>query len=73
MIIIDLDPLTGSPIQAHTRAQFNIYIRKVEKIKLLKKYPEALLPLFWFDEIVTLPDDLVKEIKAGHSHIKMAT
>ncbi|KAJ8687761.1 hypothetical protein QAD02_023555, partial [Eretmocerus hayati] len=65
-VAIDLDPFVGSPLVAHARAQFNMYIMKVEKFKLMKTFPNALLPLFWIDEETVLPKFLVKEIKLGH-------
>ena len=71
MILVDLDPFVGLPMHAHTRAQFNMFIMKIEKFKLMKNFPEALLPLFWIDERLFLPDFLVKEIKGGHKLYKM--
>ncbi|XP_008215384.2 sensory neuron membrane protein 1 [Nasonia vitripennis] len=72
MIMIDIDPFTGSPIHVHTRAQFNMFLQPVEKFKLMKTFPNALLPLIWFDEILILPDFLLKEIKGGHRQVAMA-
>lgn len=72
MIMIDIDPFTGSPIHVHTRAQFNMFLQPVEKFKLMKTFPNALLPILWFDEILVLPDFLMKEIKGGHQQIAMA-
>jgi hypothetical protein len=66
MLIIDIDPFTGIPINVHTRAQLNIFINKMDKVKQMNTYPEALLPLLWMDEIITLPKNLIHEIKSGH-------
>ncbi|XP_058792828.1 sensory neuron membrane protein 1-like isoform X2 [Phymastichus coffea] len=65
-VAIDLDAFTGSPVQAHIRAQFNFFLFKVEKYKIMKNFPSALLPIFWIDEHTILPDFLIKEIKDGH-------
>ncbi|XP_031776848.1 uncharacterized protein LOC100123085 [Nasonia vitripennis] len=72
MLIIDLEPFTGAPIHAHTRGQFNMFINKTEKFKLMKKFPEALLPLMWFDEITILPDFLLKILRQGLLMYKIA-
>ncbi|XP_014231879.1 sensory neuron membrane protein 1-like [Trichogramma pretiosum] len=70
-MLIDLEPLSGAPVQACTRAQFNMFIMPVPKFKLMKKFPDALLPLFWFDEQIVLPDFLLKEIRGGAVMYKM--
>ena len=65
------DPFSGGIIRAYVRVQFNMFITKVEKIKLMKNYPDALLPLFWFDEIVEIPDKFIKDIRMGHTMMKL--
>jgi scavenger receptor class B protein 1 len=65
-IFLDFEPFTGSPLAARKRLQFNIMIHKIEKFKIMKNFPEALLPLFWVEEGITVPDDFVAQVKTGH-------
>ena len=71
MLIVDLDAFTGAPVHVHKRVQFNMFITKIEKFKLMKNFPDALLPLFWLDQIIILPDFLLKDIKFGHTMYKL--
>ena len=66
-----MEPTTGTPVMAFKRLQFNIPIKAVEKFKLMKKFPEAMLPLFWVEEEVVLPDYLIKQVKQGLLAIKI--
>ncbi|XP_001606602.1 sensory neuron membrane protein 1 [Nasonia vitripennis] len=68
-IFLDFEPFTGSPLSARKRLQFNIMIQKVEKFKIMKNFPEALLPLFWVEEGIVLPDYLIAQVKAGHKMV----
>ncbi|XP_053979000.1 sensory neuron membrane protein 1-like isoform X1 [Hylaeus volcanicus] len=60
---MDFEPMTATPIVAHTRLQFNMLVGPVEKFKLMKKFPECLLPIFWIEEDFNLPDKLMKKLK----------
>ncbi|KAL7302061.1 hypothetical protein TKK_0005294 [Trichogramma kaykai] len=70
-IFLDFEPFTGSPLSARKRLQFNIFITKVEKFKVMKNFPDALLPLFWVEEGVVMPDWLLKQVKMGHTMVKI--
>ena len=37
----------------------------------MKKFPEALLPLFWVEESIVLPDWIAKQIRQGHMMVKI--
>ena len=63
--------MTASPFVARKRVQFNIFIQKVEKFKLMKTFPDALLPIFWVEEGIVLPDFLIKQIKQAHTAVKV--
>ncbi|XP_058791804.1 sensory neuron membrane protein 1-like isoform X2 [Phymastichus coffea] len=68
---VDLDPLTGSPVRAHVRAQFNMQLMPVDKFRLMRNYSYAMLPLVWTDEIVALPDLFVLKIKIGYLLLRL--
>jgi lysosome membrane protein 2 len=46
-----LEPLTGTPMKAHKRIQFNMEVFKDPKIDITAKLPEVVYPLFWIDEV----------------------
>lgn len=60
---MDFEPMTATPISAHKRLQFNMFIHPVPKFKLMKNFPEALLPLFWVEEGILLDDEFVNKVK----------
>ncbi|XP_018359576.1 PREDICTED: sensory neuron membrane protein 1-like isoform X1 [Trachymyrmex cornetzi] len=62
-IDMDFEPMTATPIRAHKRLQFNMFIQPVAKFKLMKNFPNALLPLFWVEEGVLLGDEFVNKVK----------
>lgn len=62
-IDMDFEPMTATPIRAHKRLQFNMFIQPVPKFKLMKNFPEALLPLFWVEEGILLDDEFVNKVK----------
>lgn len=55
--------MTATPLRAHKRLQFNMFIHAVPKFKLMKNFPDALLPLFWVEEGILLPDEFVNKVK----------
>ncbi|XP_014214799.1 sensory neuron membrane protein 1-like isoform X2 [Copidosoma floridanum] len=63
-IWLEFEPLTGVPLIAMKRIQVNVMVQKVEKFKIMKNFPEALLPLFWIEEGVALPDWFLDQIRA---------
>lgn len=68
---IDFEPVTGTPMSARKRLQFNIFIFPVEKAKTMKTFPEALLPLFWVEEGVTLGDEFLDQLRMAFKMVKM--
>ncbi|XP_058792829.1 sensory neuron membrane protein 1-like [Phymastichus coffea] len=66
-IFLDFEPFTGTPMFAKKRLQFNIPITKVDKFKIMKNFPDAMLPLFWVEEGVLLPDELIAQVKMIHT------
>lgn len=55
-VYIDFEPLTGTPISAWKRLQYNIFIFPVLKFKPMRNFPDALLPLVWVEEGIELSD-----------------
>nr|QNL15118.1 sensory neuron membrane protein 2 [Aulacocentrum confusum] len=70
-IFLEFEPFTGSPMSARKRLQFNMFIFPVEKFKLMKNFPTALLPLFWVEEGILLNDDFIGQLKAVFKLISM--
>lgn len=68
---MEFEPFTGTPLIAMKRIQVNIMIQKVDKIKIMKNFPEALLPLFWIEEGVALPDWLLSQVRSGLRMVKI--
>ncbi|XP_029047510.2 sensory neuron membrane protein 1-like [Osmia bicornis bicornis] len=62
-IAIDLEPMTAAPLQAVQKLQFNMFLHPIEKVKLMKHFPECLFPLFWIEEGILLDDEYVKVVK----------
>ncbi|KAL1517696.1 hypothetical protein ABEB36_001431 [Hypothenemus hampei] len=54
-MFVNLEPITGTPLKLAKRVQFNLFLRPVNNITVLQNAPEALVPLFWIEETVTLP------------------
>ncbi|XP_014206769.1 sensory neuron membrane protein 1-like [Copidosoma floridanum] len=71
-LFLEFEPFTGTPLLAMSRIQMNIMIHKVEKIKIMKNFPEAMLPLLWIEESVGLPDWLLKQVKSGLRMVAIA-
>ncbi|XP_011306891.1 sensory neuron membrane protein 1 [Fopius arisanus] len=62
-IFMNFVALAGAPIEAAKRLQFSMFIQPVEKFKLMKTFPNALLPLFWVEEGVLLDDEYLAPLK----------
>lgn len=69
---VDFDPLTGSPVRAHVRAQYNMELMAIDKFRLMRNYSYSMLPIIWTDEIVVLPDFFILKIKIGYLLLKLA-
>lgn len=62
-IAMDFEPTTATPLLAAKRLQFNVFLHPIEKVKLMKTFPECLFPLFWVEEGILLDDEYVKIVK----------
>ncbi|XP_058800608.1 sensory neuron membrane protein 1-like [Phymastichus coffea] len=64
---IDFDLFSGTILQAKKRLQFNIMIRKLNRFKIMANFSEVLLPLFWIEEGIILPDEYMSNVKSLHN------
>ncbi|XP_066245553.1 sensory neuron membrane protein 1-like [Euwallacea similis] len=51
LIRVYLEPLTGSPLKAAKRMQFNLDLQQTKKVYLFSNLPAALFPIFWLEEV----------------------
>jgi len=68
----DFDAMTGTPIRAYKKIQFNVLVGPVPKLKLMKSFPEALFPIFWIEDGLELGDILIKPLKVAYLQILIA-
>ncbi|KAG5323823.1 SNMP1 protein, partial [Acromyrmex heyeri] len=68
----NFDPLTGTPIKAYKRIQFNVIVGPIPKLRLMKSFPEALFPLFWVEDGLELGNILIKPLKVAYLQILIA-
>ncbi|XP_014229470.1 sensory neuron membrane protein 1-like [Trichogramma pretiosum] len=69
-IFVDFQGLAGAPLYAKKRLQFNMFVHPVEKVKILKTFATALLPLAWVEEGVLLPKFMIREVRMGQYSVK---
>ncbi|XP_033218894.1 sensory neuron membrane protein 1-like isoform X2 [Belonocnema kinseyi] len=70
-IFVEFEPMTGTPVSARKRLQFNIFIQPIDKLKLMKNFPYALLPLLWVEEGILLEGDFIKQLKSVFTVLKV--
>ncbi|KAJ9589996.1 hypothetical protein L9F63_016888, partial [Diploptera punctata] len=49
-ITLHLEPLTATPLVAYKRLQFNIKMKQVAKVNLMKNLPTVVFPILWVEE-----------------------
>lgn len=69
MTFIDVDPLTGTVINARSRMQYSLFLMKLQKYRLAQNFSEALLPIMWSEQVVVLTDFSMKNLKSIHRTI----
>ncbi|XP_060804308.1 xanthine dehydrogenase [Amyelois transitella] len=62
-IAIDFEPISGTPMVARQRVQFNMLLLQNEKLELCKTMPNTIAPLFWIEEGLALNKTFVKMLK----------
>lgn len=73
MMYLDVDPMTGTPMVFNARIQFNLMLRNVDKFRLLNNTTDTLLPLFWIDEEVVMPDFMMVDLLSAHQLVSLVT
>lgn len=71
-MIFNFDPMTGTPIKAYKKIQFNALVGPTPKLRLMKTFPQALFPLFWIEDGLELGDILIKPLKVAYRLILIA-
>ncbi|XP_048006328.1 sensory neuron membrane protein 2 isoform X1 [Leguminivora glycinivorella] len=61
-IWMDLEPNTGVVIRGAARVQFNMFLRPIPQISATNNLPNVLLPLFWLEQGMELPDEFLEEM-----------
>lgn len=72
MMTFDFDAMTGTPIMAYKKIQFNVLVGPIPKLKLMKAFPEALFPIFWVEDGIELGKVLIKPLKVAYRTILIA-
>lgn len=72
MMTFDFDPMTGTPLKAYKKIQFNVMVGPISKVKLMKTFPEALFPIFWVEDGLELGPILIKPLKVAYTQILIA-
>ncbi|KAJ8927990.1 hypothetical protein NQ314_019518 [Rhamnusium bicolor] len=62
IIRVHFEPMTGTPIEAKKRIQFNLPVTPNNKITLMKNISQALHPIFWIEEGIELEGKYLKKI-----------
>ncbi|KAL1131950.1 hypothetical protein AAG570_011561 [Ranatra chinensis] len=64
-IYLNFEPITGTPLGARKRLQFNIEIHSVIKIPIMRNLPVSLIPLFWVEEGLELNKTFIDLLEAN--------
>ncbi|CAO1333390.1 unnamed protein product [Diamesa hyperborea] len=62
-IFMDIEPNTGYPLRGGKKIQFNMFIRKIERITLTDRLKTTLFPAIWVDEGIELNEDMSNMLK----------
>lgn len=56
--------LTGTPLSAAKRMQFNLEVKPIPEIEMMKNLPEVILPFFWVEESIVLDKEMLKPLRS---------
>ncbi|XP_065351124.1 sensory neuron membrane protein 1-like [Cloeon dipterum] len=62
-IYLDIETLSGAPLGAGRRVQFNMMIKKIRNFDITKNLPVAVVPLIWVNEGLTLNEENTNLLK----------
>ena len=54
---------TGTPLRGGKKVQFNMFLRKIDRITVTENLRTTLFPVLWVEEGIELNDDMVNLIK----------
>lgn len=55
--------LTGTALSAAKRMQFNLEVKPIPQVEMMKNMPNVVLPLFWVEESIYLDKDMTDNLK----------
>lgn len=55
--------MTGTPLMAAKRLQFNMEVKPLPDVEIMKSMPEVIFPMFWIEEGVSLGKDITNQLK----------
>lgn len=61
---VDVQYLTGTPLQGGKRVQFNMFLKSINKITLTENLTTVLMPTIWVDEGIQLNAESVQLLKS---------
>ncbi|BES93073.1 Sensory neuron membrane protein 1 [Nesidiocoris tenuis] len=64
-IFMNFEPITGTPLGARKRLQFNIKSHPVKKISMMKNLPEGMIPIMWIEEGLELGQEFIDILEAN--------
>nr|AXY87884.1 sensory neuron membrane protein 2d [Subpsaltria yangi] len=68
---VDIDPLTGYPLQGAKRMQLNMFLEKIDGVDILANVSTGLLPLVWIEEGLAVNEELLNKFGEAHHKIYM--
>uniref|UniRef100_A0A1A9VFE6 Sensory neuron membrane protein 2 n=1 Tax=Glossina austeni TaxID=7395 RepID=A0A1A9VFE6_GLOAU len=60
---VDVQQLTGTPLQGGKRVQFNMFLKTINRITITENLTTVLMPAIWIDEGIQLNDEMVDFLK----------
>ncbi|XP_073836371.1 sensory neuron membrane protein 2 isoform X2 [Musca autumnalis] len=60
---VDVQHLTGTPLQGGKRVQFNMFLKSINRISITENLTTSLMPAIWVEEGIQLNDEMVAFFK----------
>ncbi|XP_067646318.1 sensory neuron membrane protein 2 isoform X2 [Eurosta solidaginis] len=60
---VDVQHLTGTPLQGGKRVQFNMFLKSINQIQITENLPTVLMPAVWVEEGIQLNSEMVAFFK----------